>query len=157
MGRLQQGDKNGNHRHGHCVNGVSGEYNSWYGMLQRCTNPNRRYYHRYGGRGIKVCERWFSFANFIADMGPRPDKHSLDRVDNDGDYTPENCRWAPQSTQMRNTARTKTLCVNGIEKPLVEWAHELSVRPNVLRKRLMRGWSAAATVTTPIGSMKSNG
>lgn len=85
--------------HGHCR---TPEYRAWNQMIQRCTNPNSQRYSRYGGRGISVCQRWFRFENFLADMGPRPPGYSIERIDNDGNYEPSNCVWIPRNQQQRN-------------------------------------------------------
>ena len=92
-------------RNGHRVP----EWGSWSGMMQRCTNPNHPKWHRYGGRGIRVCAQWRkSFLVFYLDMGARPPgKNTLDRIDNDGDYTPENCRWASQRENVHNSPTVK--------------------------------------------------
>lgn len=84
------------------------EHEIWRTMRYRCGNPLGRDYYRYGGRGIKVCERWQRFENFYADMGPRPDGYTIERMDNDGNYEPSNCMWAPQTDQNRNKRNTYT-------------------------------------------------
>lgn len=98
--------------HGNAArSGVSPEYRCWGALVQRCTNPRAANFKYYGGRGIKVCERWlgeFGFENFFADMGERPSlMHTVDRRENDGDYTPENCRWATKAEQAQNSSRAK--------------------------------------------------
>lgn len=106
-------------------------------MHDRCYNSKNSRWANYGGRGIKVCERWKKFENFIADMGPRPDGMSLDRIDNDGDYSPENCKWSTIKEQRANRRVAKNEHVfEG--KPLSYWSKELGVSVSVLRKRMWR-------------------
>lgn len=97
-----------NRTHGHAKGGKSPEYRAWHAMRQRCYHPSQPHYSRYGGRGIVVCERWQVFANFLADMGLRPSpRHSLDRINNSGNYEPGNCRWATLVEQCRNRRRRR--------------------------------------------------
>lgn len=91
-------------------------YTVWKGMHQRCTNPKSSVYKYYGGRGISVCARWDNFENFLADMGERPKGLSIDRIDNDGDYQPKNCRWATQSMQVSNRRNLKAEKGKGARK-----------------------------------------
>lgn len=94
--------KHGHHRRHNGRHNPSPTYKSWAGMLTRCRNSKQRGYHNYGGRGITVCKRWLTFTNFLADMGERPLGTSLDRIDNDGNYEPNNCRWATTKEQSIN-------------------------------------------------------
>jgi hypothetical protein len=129
------------------------EYFTWRGMRQRCENPNCRNFPRYGARGIKVCERWIeSFTNFFSDMGPRPsNQHSLDRIDNDGDYAPANCRWATRLEQMNNREINKLITHDGVTLPISEWARIKSIRRDTLHNRIFRlGWSSERALTTPV-------
>lgn len=111
----------------------------WKGMRDRCTNKNAKVFKYYGGRGIAVCDRWKKFENFYADMGEKPKNRSIDRIDNDGDYTPENCRWATRAQQANNTCRTIHIFFNGKTQTMVEWANEMNITRNALYERYRRG------------------
>jgi transcriptional regulator with AAA-type ATPase domain len=110
-------------------------------MKARCGNPNNPSYPRYGGAGIKVCERWQnSFANFLEDMGERPDKTTIDRIDPKENYTPENCKWSSIAEQQRNRKNNIYLAFNGKNQCLKDWANELGVSQNTLSYRLKMQW-----------------
>jgi len=129
------------------------EYHSWESMKQRCLNPNHKHYSNYGGRGIAVCDRWLnSSENFLADMGTKPTpKHSLDRINNDGDYSPENCRWATKAEQANNKRTNKPLITIGNKTyTIVQWAKKMDISASVIWKRLKLGWSEYKAVMTPI-------
>lgn len=125
--------------HGEAVGGVtSREYNTWKAMRARCANPANAKWPRYGGRGIKVCERWeSSVANFIADVGRCPPGYTLDRINNDLGYSPENCRWTDPKTQSRNTRRNVWYEYRGAMRCISEIAEMVGVPPRRLHYRLV--------------------
>lgn len=115
-------------------------YNVWQSMRDRCSNPRSKAFPDYGGRGIRVCERWQkSYADFASDMGPRPDGWSIDRIDNDGDYTPENCRWADKRTQQRNQRRAVYVEVEGVRYRAIELAERHGLKTETIVSRAARG------------------
>lgn len=120
----------------------------WRAMVSRCTNRADQNYTRYGGRGITVCERWLVFENFLADMGDRPQGLSIERINNERGYSPENCCWASRAAQVLNTRRTVRLTYNGITKTASQWADDLGINRSTLYKRLNRsGWSVTEALT----------
>ena len=129
------------------------EYRILEKIIRRCTNASDPGYPLYGGRGIVVCERWRqSVENFVADMGLRPSKnHSVDRINNDGNYEPGNCRWATRSEQQRNTRSNVRVTINGVTKCVAEWADEFGACRQVAYVRIKRGWDHQRAVTTPTG------
>lgn len=114
-------------------------YNSWASMIQRCTNPNNPNFKDYGARGVRVCDSWRVFANFHLDMGLPPDRHTLERVNNSGNYEPGNCIWATRRTQSYNKRNNLILTVNGKTGCLAELAAHFGVRYMTAWKRLRRG------------------
>lgn len=125
-------------------------YNTWYQMLLRCENPKNHNFKHYGGRGIKVCERWKSLENFTSDMGPRPPGTTLDRINCNGDYEPKNCRWADQKTQHTNTRSAKKIVIDGESFTIHEAARQFGVDFRLISARINRlGWDAKRAATTP--------
>lgn len=129
----------------------SREFIAWAGAKGRCLNPNNSRFSSYGGRGIKMCERWLSsFENFIADMGQKPSpKHTLERIDVNGDYSPENCKWATWTEQARNRRKVKLIEFDGRKLPLWRWAEVTGLSRGTIWGRLAKGWTPKDALTTP--------
>jgi hypothetical protein len=135
--------------HGHSpAHARSGTYNAWRNMRQRCRNPEHPQYPNYGARGITVCDRWSSFETFLADMGERPQGLTLERINNDGNYAPDNCVWDTNGVQQRNKRTTHLLTFDGRTLCLKDWAREAGINYSTLRKRITRsGWSVERALT----------
>jgi len=127
------------------------EYYSWRGMRERCNNPNNAAYHRYGGRGIKVCARWHDFALFLQDMGTRPtEKHTLDRENVNGNYELGNCRWATKGEQVRNMRTTVRVQYQGKEMLLLDLVEQMGINRSTVDRRLRNGWSIDEALSVPV-------
>lgn len=137
--------------------GMSGTkvYYTWSDMLHRCRSAKHKHYRNWGGRGITVCERWQqSFLAFLEDMGLPEPGQSIDRIDNDGNYEPGNCRWASVSEQLNNTRRTHFITRDGRSQSIAQWARELGVKPPTIHKRLGRGLSELEAISMARGARK---
>ena len=134
----------------HTTHGASKSklYGVWTAMHQRCSNPNNKLFHRYGGRGIKVCRRWGDFTKFRDDMGD-PNGLTLDRIDNDGPYSPSNCRWATQSRNARNRSSARMLTHRGKTMCVTDWAEATGISKRTILGRLGRGWGVKRALTQP--------
>jgi len=123
-------------------------YITWKSMINRCCNPNHPNYKNYGGRGITICEAWRDFRRFAADMGERPTGYTIERTDNDGGYTPENCKWATCIEQHRNTRANRFIEYRGRKITVAELAEIAGLKHSTVTRRLNNGWSVedAATV-----------
>lgn len=130
----------------------STQYIIYHGLIRRCTDKKCRAYKKYGGRGIKVCDRWLdSFENFYADMGGRPSKkHSIDRIDNNGNYCKENCRWATRGEQQRNTQRNINITHDGKTMCLTDWCIELKMSKGALTHRIKKWGSLSKALDQPV-------
>jgi len=128
----------------------SREFRIWTDMLARCDNKNNPAYDRYGGRGIRVCDRWRKFENFVVDMGTADEGLTLDRINNDGPYSPENCRWTTRKAQANNRSSNRYITVDGQSKTITEWARDLGTSDATIRGRIKMGWSEDKAVTTPV-------
>lgn len=138
----------------HITHGYSNtkEYNVWRGMKRRCNNTKSDCYANYGGRGISVCQEWNeSFESFLRDMGKCSKGLSLDRIDNNGNYEPGNCRWATRKEQNRNSRHNVNLTLDGLTLPIVEWSEKLGLGYYVIRHRVKAyKWNTERALTTPV-------
>lgn len=140
-------------RERHTTHGYSNTptFTTWQGMLNRCNAKTNTNFDKYGGRGITVCSRWLKFENFLEDMGERPDGHSLDRIDVNGNYEPGNCRWATQHTQSNNRRDNVIIEFRGEQRTIADWSRHLGINPITLGHRLNTyGWSVERALTTPV-------
>lgn len=137
-------------KHGHAIrNKHTRTYRSWANMLTRCNNKNDTAYQWYGGRGIQVCSRWSMYENFLADMGERPERMTIDRIDTNGNYCPKNCRWATNKQQHRNKRSNRLLTHGGETKCVAEWAETVEISQRALANRIdVYGWSVEKALTT---------
>lgn len=134
------------YKHGHGKTGQhSPTYSTWLGMRSRCHNPNDSRYADYGGRGIEVCKRWDSFANFLADMGERPKGKTLGRLDNNGPYCQSNCEWQTTLQQSANSRRCRFIVWNGERLHAAEWARKFGLNRSTFYNRLRR-WGLIKTM-----------
>lgn len=125
-------------------------YRVWYGMKTRCYNKKVPEYKRYGGRGIKICERWMDIENFLEDMGESPKDMTIERINNDGDYEPGNCKWATQKEQHNNTRRNVILKYNGLSLTMVQWAERLNISRACLWARINEmNWPIEKALSLP--------
>lgn len=115
-------------------------YRSWKDMRARCRNPKHKDFYAYGGRGISVCDRWDSFADFFADMGQRPEGETIDRIDTNGNYHPLNCRWATDSQQANNKRNNHVLEWQGRSQTVQQWCDEYGMDHSKVRYRIAQGW-----------------
>lgn len=139
-------------KHGYRIRGSkrTKEYMAWDHMKQRCNNPKNPRYKDYGGRGIRVCNRWLDFKNFLEDMGPAPSKTlTLERINNNLGYSKENCKWATTMEQSRNKRGLRIITMNGDSRTIIDWSNKLNINSVTIRSRIKRGWDYERALLTP--------
>jgi len=137
-------------KHGLCQ---TPEYKTWGRVVVRCTNPKSKDYPYYGGRGIKICDEWRDDPEkFIEDMGQRPEGGTLDRIDVDGDYSSDNCRWATRLEQSHNKRNNVWFTLRGESKVLAEWARSVGISSGALMQRMNTGWTLEEALTAKPGA-----
>lgn len=134
---------------------TSGSYETWRSMRQRCTNPKKNQFKDYGGRGVEVCERWQVFNNFLEDMGEKPRGFQIDRIDVNGNYCRENCRWVSAKDNANNRRNNRTLTFHGKTKTIAQWAVLKRITVETLRGRIRRGWSVDDALTLKVDRSKN--
>ncbi len=153
--RQRAGDANATH--GATRGGATPEYRIWVGIKTRCENQKSTSYRWYGARGIKICDRWAkSFEMFLCDMGKRPStKHSIERKHADGDYCPENCKWATSAEQAANSRRNLRIEFNGRSQIEAHWCRELGLARGGVSRRLRNGWTLEIALTSPVDTRRN--
>lgn len=135
--------------HGGCKrSGETREFRSWRMMRARCESPKHKYYYNYGGRGIKICERWLKFENFLADMGPRPEGTSIDRINGNGDYEPENCVWSTRRIQNSHTRNSIHATIDGKTQCVAHWCQELGKYDKKVYAKIKQGLTPENAILT---------
>lgn len=146
-----------NHSHGYSKTKL---YAVYYAMRARCYSKTNKDFNRYGGRGIKICEEWLGKEGFLtfrswALQNGYKEGLSIDRIDVDGDYEPNNCRWVDFKTQSRNKSNNRKIKINGIEKCLIEWCESFGISRSTVKDRMRNGWTELDAITTPVDERKS--
>lgn len=131
-------------------------YTTWRSMRLRCALKSRRDYPDYGGRGITVCDRWQEFENFLADMGEKPSGSQLDRINNNGNYEPRNCRWVSPTENANNRRSSRFIELNGERLSLIQWARRTRIPRDTLAFRINSGWPIAEALSRPVERQRNN-
>lgn len=132
------------------------EHETWRDMIKRCHRSWHYAYKYYGARGIKVCERWHKFENFRDDMGPKPEGYTIERIDNDKDYSPENCKWASMKEQSYNKRNSRKIEYDGQAKSIFEWGELSVVSARTFYNRINLGWDMKRALTEPLNRKPYN-
>lgn len=140
------------YKHGETGLTKTPEYKAWSSIMERCTNPLHKSWVSYGGRGIRIAPAWrISYLDFLKAVGRRPGRgYSIERIDNDGDYTPENCRWATAKEQGNNRRTNRWLDFNGCRKTVAQWCEELGLVRSTVTSRLRAGWAVGDILTNKL-------